>query len=285
MRSRGFGTYQVSLLLVGVLSLGACGGKSAGHSPGGDPPSPMPSLGCAYEGKTYADGDSFRAMDGCNSCSCEDGRVACTEIGCDPDPGPTQPPISCEQVGVFYEQLLEDAKRCDPHESESCSYRVSTGLGCGCDTFVNPQNWNKDLAAAYASHYQSLGCGSGIACGMCAQPPVGGQCTMQGRCADAAELKAGPGCKVGGVVYADGSSDIPDPVSCNLCSCNAGQLACTDKACPKPCPAGTKLATSCAQCGPTDACQVVEHACYPACTDSCATGACIDGACLTGICG
>src|SRR5205814_321927 len=158
----------------------------------------------------YADGDTFPSMDGCNTCSCQDGSVDCTEIGCDPGPGPTQPLISCEQVDVFYEQALEDAKHCDPHDTDPCSYRVSTGLVCGCDTFVNPQNWNRELAAAYATHYQVLNCGSGITCGMCDQPPVRGKCTLQGRCEDTAEPGPGPGCKVGGVVYADGSSGIPD---------------------------------------------------------------------------
>lgn len=37
---------------------------------------------CNYEGKTYKVGNSFPASDGCNSCSCENGNVICTEMAC-----------------------------------------------------------------------------------------------------------------------------------------------------------------------------------------------------------
>ena len=276
--------FAVAAVLCGsALVLTACGGKSAGNGSESTVQPPAQRRGCAYGGTKYADGDAFASTDGCNSCSCDDGSVACTEIGCDPGPGPAQPVISCDQVDIFYEQLLEDAKRCDPHDTDPCSYRVSSNLTCGCDTFVNPQKWNAGLAEAFATHSRVLNCSA--TCGMCGQPPLRGKCSIEGRCEDSAEPGPGPGCKVAGVVYADGSSGIPDPISCNLCSCNAGQLACTDQACPMPCPTGTKLATSCAQCGPTDACEVVEHACRAVCTDTCTAGVCVDGACLTGICG
>lgn len=37
---------------------------------------------CIYNGVTYESGSSIAATDGCNSCSCEDGEVACTEMAC-----------------------------------------------------------------------------------------------------------------------------------------------------------------------------------------------------------
>ena len=37
---------------------------------------------CDYEGVTYEDGESFPDVDGCNTCTCEDGNASCTEIGC-----------------------------------------------------------------------------------------------------------------------------------------------------------------------------------------------------------
>jgi len=39
--------------------------------------------GCTYNGAKYSDGDSFKATDGCNTCSCNDGDVLCTEMYCD----------------------------------------------------------------------------------------------------------------------------------------------------------------------------------------------------------
>lgn len=40
---------------------------------------------CTHEGKTYKSGASFPAGDGCNSCSCQNGDVACTLMACDPE--------------------------------------------------------------------------------------------------------------------------------------------------------------------------------------------------------
>ncbi|CAI8024290.1 hypothetical protein GBAR_LOCUS14117 [Geodia barretti] len=51
-------------------------------------PTPPPALlfttlgGCLYEGIVYENGASFPAADGCNTCTCSDGMVGCTEIAC-----------------------------------------------------------------------------------------------------------------------------------------------------------------------------------------------------------
>lgn len=37
---------------------------------------------CTSDGVTYSNGASFKSTDGCNSCSCDNGKVACTEIAC-----------------------------------------------------------------------------------------------------------------------------------------------------------------------------------------------------------
>ncbi len=49
-------------------------------------------------------------------------------------------------------------------------------------------------------------------------------------------------CIVGGQVYADGASNVPDPFSCNTCSCQAGRITvCTEMYCPNPPgPVGTR---------------------------------------------
>lgn len=38
---------------------------------------------CQYGGKTYKSGEGFPSEDGCNSCSCEDGKVSCTLMACE----------------------------------------------------------------------------------------------------------------------------------------------------------------------------------------------------------
>jgi Kunitz/Bovine pancreatic trypsin inhibitor domain len=88
-------------------------------------------------------------------------------------------------------------------------------------------------------------------------------------CAPATDAgKAAAACKVGALVYPSGADGIDDPFSCNTCVCSDGQLACTEIGCPEPCPTDTKPGTSCAACGPVDNCEIVEHGCFRACSDS-----------------
>lgn len=42
-------------------------------------------IGCTYNGIAYKHGDGFKSSDGCNSCSCQSGQIACTEMACLPD--------------------------------------------------------------------------------------------------------------------------------------------------------------------------------------------------------
>lgn len=37
---------------------------------------------CIYNGSEYSNGATFDSTDGCNTCSCSDGLVACTEMAC-----------------------------------------------------------------------------------------------------------------------------------------------------------------------------------------------------------
>jgi hypothetical protein len=39
-------------------------------------------MACTYEGISYPHGSAFPANDNCNSCSCDNGEVVCTEIAC-----------------------------------------------------------------------------------------------------------------------------------------------------------------------------------------------------------
>jgi len=55
-------------------------------------PFPFPEPGardCVFEGDMrLVHGQSVTASDGCNTCTCDDGKMACTEMGCEPDPDP-----------------------------------------------------------------------------------------------------------------------------------------------------------------------------------------------------
>ena len=64
----------------GDASLTGGTGGSDGSAVGGGGGAPAGS--CVYDGTTYAEGSSFPATDGCNTCSCTDGMVVCTEMAC-----------------------------------------------------------------------------------------------------------------------------------------------------------------------------------------------------------
>jgi von Willebrand factor type C domain len=234
--------------------------------------------GCDLGGKHYSEGETFPSSDGCNSCSCVAGGIACTTRAC------IEP--NCEGVAATYAAAVDKARQCDPKAMGQCRGKLAEGLQCACGVFVNQVNTEAIAAAKQAAaNYSAANCGGDVLCGACATA-VDGYCSAAGVCETLWE--EGPtACKVNGVVYPDGATDIPDPTSCNKCSCKSGQLSCTEINCPMPCPPDRVFSTQCALCGPTDGCLVVEHACLPTCspnTDSCVAGACSDGVCRS-ICG
>jgi hypothetical protein len=193
---------------------------------------------------------------------------------------------SCQSLADDYSAALQEAETCDPNAPEDqCTQKLSIGLDCGCDGFLNPKY--ADAIASLSSlqqQWSGKNCRSAV-CGACLSP-IRGQCSAQGQCEG---VPPGPGrsCKVAGKVYADGEDNIPDPVSCALCSCYDGQLVCDAiGGCDKPCPDGYGFGTDCAECGPTDACLVPEYDCFKLCGDGCTDpgAVCIQGLCVTGTC-
>jgi hypothetical protein len=231
--------------------------------------------GCFYQGSFYEHFAQFPAGDDCNTCHClEDGSVSCTMVLCG----------VCQDLERDYATALADAKSCDPNLANQCSKLVDEGLVCSCGAFVNPEK-GEAIATAQALQQEYAGgqCRGNVLCGECA-PAQFGYCTLEGRCETIHDMGGGAACKVGGIVYPSGASNIPDPVSCNTCECSDGQLGCTLIGCSMPCPTDSVFGTQCAQCGPADACEVVEHACLPVCTDACESGACVEGVCRS-LCG
>ncbi len=229
---------------------------------------------CLYEGITYQVGDSFPAVDGCNTCSCESGGlIACTELGC---------VATCEDVAAASADFVEQAKVCDPAATNPCTELVSGQLDCGCPTYVNPEN-AAAIAELAATHdqYAELMCGPSPC--DCASPSSA-YCSANGQCVDSYDGGA-PACRVNGQDYPSGSSGFPGLFGCNTCVCNNGSLICTvDDPCPSACPPDSVPGSQCAQCGPTDACEVIELTCLKVCQETCDVGLCVDGKCQN-VCG
>jgi len=292
---------------------GTGGGGSSGASSAG-------AAGCVVDGRTYADGVSFPGKDGCNDCSCNAGTVSCTLKVCVQGcvhggktylPGQTfddecntctcgadgtvlctlgECPVQCSDVQTQYAEALKRAKACDPKLSiNQCTSTVSGAIGCGCPTPVNSANAKALDDLGRITDSAAPACLT--LCTPCVEFPGVPICGVMGSCEVASTGPGAASCKVAGVVYAHGTSGIKNPFLCDApCSCDDGKLvACAKKVCPSEagCPNGSTPGTQCVQCGPTDACQVVETLCLQSCSDNapCMTGVCSDGYCRKLGCG
>jgi len=250
---------SLGLAFLVASSLVACGGTFKGGSDNAG-------------GSGGGAGTGSGGRDGCNNCRCgKGGSISCTDKAC----------YSCQDMQTSYARAVEEARKCDPQSNNQCRGKLSEGLQCSCGVFVDEANVDAIAAAKRdAASYATGNCGGGVLCGACATP-VGGYCSQAGRC-ETLWQEEPRACKVGGVVYPDGATGIPDPTSCNKCTCSDGELSCTEINCPTPCPTEHGFASQCALCGPTDECLIVEHACLPTCSPD--GPACAEGACSAGIC-
>lgn len=78
---------------------------------------------CTQGDKTYEDGASFPAGDGCNSCTCDEGTIACTLIGCDPSPE-----TSCQVDQTVYSHGATNVP--DPTSCNTCTCEAGEIIEC-----------------------------------------------------------------------------------------------------------------------------------------------------------
>jgi len=136
---RGIERVIVAALAVGA---GGCGGNP-----------------CVYGGVTYSDGASFASTDGCNTCGCSNGTVACTARACaaewyrtcgDPVCGPGGhrdagvAPCTTEKLGDPCANL---GAKCDPNDPCNADYVCASsdptkGTG-GCP--ISRARWKRDV--------------------------------------------------------------------------------------------------------------------------------------------
>jgi len=236
----------------GATNAGAPGSGTAGAPVGG---SGGAGASCTLGGKTYPSGTgAIPASDGCNSCTCLDGRLACTLRAC---PAPNLcggiAGIACDK-GQYCK--YPDSAQCGAgDQSGECTALPSGGCTadytpvCGCDGETYGNACSAALAGASVAHK-----------GECAAPPPGS-------------------CMVtpDGSSYPDGATNIPAGDGCNVCSCASGKLTCSARPCKAPTPCGARAGDTCtaqeycaytagALCGAADA----EAVCKPR-PDACST--------------
>ncbi len=296
------------LLLVAALLLSAapgCGGSAENSKGGdgdgdgnrpGDGDGDLPGDGdggdgdgfihCHLGAETYDVGASVPSSD-CNSCVCSaDGTISCTTAGCgdgDGD-GDGDAPAPCVVDGVTYPSGAtvpgSDCGSCSCYDGE-----------VGCDLILCVDQCSQPFEvgncdAAFQVYWHNPDTGR------CEQMIYGGCGGNENRfdtieeCVSTCDAQPpGASCEVDDIVYPDGANYVPDPASCNTCSCDDGEVTgCTEMDCPKECEDGTALGSDCAECGPVDNCVTVRTTCLPTCEteDDCSqagAGACIDGLC------
>ena len=197
----------------GVSDFGGSGGAGVAGAIGTSGTAGV--LGCEYRGVTHPANSTF--SDGCNECTCFDGRVGpctlqacagCTYEGehyldgavipstdggcctCNADEpfeefecvkSPCDSEQRCQELRELYAaELVGGAMDCDPAAVDSgCMKAVPNALDCGCPVLVN--NWNQ--LSAWRIEWAAHGCDDVITCEACPPPPpMEGYCSPEGRC-------------------------------------------------------------------------------------------------------
>ncbi|XP_030646302.1 LOW QUALITY PROTEIN: kielin/chordin-like protein [Chanos chanos] len=158
--------------------------------------------GCRYDGVEYMSGQEFlEAGDQCAQCVCVSGHVTCRPKPCY-SPGCSHPVTltgHCCPVcdGCFFNNMMLLNGQTVPDESNTCSE-------CTCRA-GSVQCVRRMCATARCPHPVSGPCG----CPVC------------------------EGCMFQGETYADGDSFSPPKGACEECKCNAGEVRCSPRLCPK----------------------------------------------------
>jgi len=105
---------------------------------------------CTYNGKTYSDGETFPAGDGCNTCTCTAPGIACTERACPPpDAGLSDGKLPVDALHT--DAKSEGVKHDGSHGDATPSGIAFTTVGMGTGTTGSLSAQFNEVAADDAS--------------------------------------------------------------------------------------------------------------------------------------
>ncbi|PID37907.1 MAG: hypothetical protein CSB49_08290 [Proteobacteria bacterium] len=94
-------------------------------------------VACTFAGDEYAEGETFPAGDGCNTCTCgKSGQVACTKRFC--------PPPSCDPKAEWYRKYVAtDVQQCQTikYVCPPNTTHFTNACGCGCEQDKSCPEW------------------------------------------------------------------------------------------------------------------------------------------------
>jgi len=266
------------LLLLLTMGVGPCESKPLGSVDG-----------CTYNGKTYASGMSFPAADGCNTCSCEDGKAACSLLGCSDGGMPDSGSHCYDSKGNAVPCMASDGGTGDAGAKDgggTCTDANGKTVPCGMDGGSGCTYGGKTYPLG-ASFLCTDGCNmcsctaSGVVGTTKGCPDGGGD--AQPTCFDnlgnviPCATDGGAQCVYENKVYKEGEG-FPSSDGCNTCSCTAGgMIACTLRACgdaavpPDGGPAGVCMLGADQTCNDDPMLNTIIGKCRPDLTCECGT--------------
>ena len=172
--------------------------------------------GCSYDGQSYGIGEDFPATDGCNTCTCSEDGVLCSEIGCT---------TTCEYDGTTYD-VGEEFPAVDGCNSCSCNEDgvACTLIDCGSSGTCEYDGTTYDIGEEFPA---TDGCNT---CG----------CTEDGVLCTEIGCLPPTTCEYGGTTY-DVGEEFPAADGCNACGCTEDGVVCTDSACAEGCQVGDRF--------------------------------------------
>ena len=116
---------------------------------------------CTYNGEEYDDGEGFPSDDGCNSCSCTDGKVACTLMACEDETTTSTTSTAQETIkdvtfsllgdeaGGLYSYTLEFSAKVPP-QTEVDESQNTVGASFGSPTvYINGNSFSLSVSMFY----------------------------------------------------------------------------------------------------------------------------------------
>ncbi|XP_067246073.1 kielin/chordin-like protein [Chanodichthys erythropterus] len=175
--------------------------------------------GCQFEGRVYADGETFQSPTGsCEECRCSGGEVQCSPKSC--------PKVSCPNPR---------RDPCTCNVCEGCLYR---GRECGNgEQFPNPNDPCQGCICLNGS----------VSCTpvSCPEAPCKRPVRPPGECCPVCTGT----CEHLGQVHENGATFTPPNDRCSTCICQSGDVFCEKKLCSQQCTHPVRYRNCCPVCG------------------------------------